>query len=103
MCPALCFAKKPSWALSAGWLGALLVLLTIGWPALCATGGSITGLVEDATGGVMADVAVIARNSETAAEHTTVSNTTGFYAFPILPSGSYELRIEHPGFKPHRL
>ena len=77
------------------------MLLTIGWPAVCATGGSITGLVEDASGGVMADVAVIARNSETAAEHRTVSNTAGFYAFPLLPSGSYELRIEHPGFKPY--
>jgi hypothetical protein len=101
MYAALCFAKKPSWASSAGWLGALLVLLMMSWPALCATGGSIAGLVEDASGGVMAGVSVIARNSDTAVEHKTVSNTAGFFAFPILPSGSYELRIEHPGFKPY--
>lgn len=101
MYPAWCFARKQAWVLSRGWLGALLVPLMLIRPALCATGGSISGLVEDASGAVIADVLLTARNSETGIEHSTVSNRAGFYAFPVLPSGGYELRIEHPGFKPY--
>jgi hypothetical protein len=33
-------------------------------------------------------------------EHTTVTNSTGLYAFPALPSGRYEVPSEHTGFRP---
>ncbi len=49
----------------------------------------------------MSEVTLVARNSATGVKQKTVTNTAGFYAFPILPSGRYELRIEHAGFKPY--
>ena len=49
----------------------------------------------------MSEVTVVVRHSATRVEQKTVTNTAGFYAFPTLPSGAYELRIEHAGFKPY--
>ncbi len=49
----------------------------------------------------MSGVTLVARNSATGVKQKTVTNTAGFYAFPILPSGRYELRIEHAGFMPY--
>lgn len=77
-----------------------LLACGVGAAAFAATGGSIAGLVQDASGGVMSDVTVVARNPATGVDRKTVTNTAGFYAFPTLPSGGYELRIEHAGFKP---
>ncbi len=66
-----------------------------------ATGGSISGNVEDATTAVLPDVVVTATNSATGVVSRTISNGAGFYAFPALPSGTYELRVEQFGFKPY--
>jgi len=78
-----------------------LVALLICIPAIAATGGSIAGTVSDASGAVMAQVTVVSRNTATGVEQATATNGAGFYAFPTLPSGQYELRIEHAGFKAH--
>ncbi len=82
-------------------LGLFMAFILNGSLGLAATGGSIAGLVQDASAGVMSDVTLVARNLATGVEQKTVTNTAGFYAFPILPSGHYEVRIEHPGFKPY--
>jgi hypothetical protein len=79
----------------------LFVFIAAGFPAVAATGGSIAGVVQDDSGAVMTDVTLVARNSATGVEQRTVTNAAGFYAFPILLSGRYELRIEQPGFKPY--
>src|SRR5262245_11186858 len=65
------------------------------------TGGSIAGTVSDPAGGVMKDVTVVARNTETGISQLSVTNESGFYAFALLPSGSYELQVDQPGFKPY--
>ena len=78
-----------------------LLAVVAGTAALAATGGAIAGLVQDASGGVMSDVTVVALNLATGVEQKIVTNTAGFYAFPTLPSGGYELRVEHAGFKPY--
>lgn len=82
-------------------LGLLMASVLLCSSGLAATGGSILGLVQDASGGVMPDVTVVARNSATGVELKTVTNAAGFYAFPTLPSGRYELRVERAGFKPY--
>ncbi|MBI4905226.1 MAG: TonB-dependent receptor, partial [Acidobacteria bacterium] len=69
--------------------------------AFSATGGSISGVIADGSGGIIATVTVTARNSATGLQHKTVTNSAGFYAFPTLPSGKYELYVEHPGFRPY--
>lgn len=78
----------------------LCATLIVSGQLAAATGGSIAGLVQDPSGGAMAGVTVSARNTATAIEQRTVTNSTGFYAFAVLPSGQYELRVDHAGFRP---
>lgn len=78
----------------------LILIALCGILLACAgTGGSIAGTVADPSGGVVPGVAVVARNTETGVSHKTVTNAEGFYAFPALREGRYELRVEQPGFQ----
>ena len=49
--------------------------------------GQISGVVKDATGGVVPGVTVTATNLQTQTARTTVTDGTGFYTFPNLPAG----------------
>jgi hypothetical protein len=66
------------------------------------TTGGISGTVKDPDGSVIADIAVIAKNAATGAEQRAVTNAQGFYAFPTLPVGKYELDAFRTGFKPYK-
>ena len=66
------------------------------------TTGSISGTVKDATGSVIPDIAVIARNVDTGVQQNATSNADGFYAFTTLPVGRYEIETFRPGFKPYK-
>ena len=81
------------------WFAALVLGASIAIAA--ATGGSLAGTVSDATGGAIPGAKVSVRNIATGISQTTIANSAGFYAFPVLPSGDYELRVEHDSFKPH--
>ncbi len=61
--------------------------------------GAITGVVTDPTGAVVARAEVIVKNIATGTEYKTGATETGNYTIPSLPAGSYELRVEAPGFK----
>ena len=65
-----------------------------------ATTGSLSGLVQDATGGVIGQAVVVSRNISTGIETKTITNAAGFFALPALPSGQYDLRVERDGFQP---
>ena len=45
---------------------------------------------------------MIIRNSATGFQLSTTTNDEGFYAFPTLDVGTYELEIAFPGFKPYK-
>ncbi len=78
----------------------VLALLFISLDAIAsATGGSIVGTVADPSGGVIPNVSVSTRNTETGVVQKTTTNGEGFFAFPALPEGRYELRVEHSGFR----
>ena len=79
----------------------IAVFLAAHFSAIAGTGGSIAGSVSDPSGAVMPGVLVVARNTETGATLKTVTNADGFYAFPALAEGHYDLRMEHPGFRPY--
>ena len=83
-----------------------LLLIQLVWATallgLAGTGGDIAGTVADPSGAVMPGVLVVARNTETGLSHTTTTNGEGFYGFPALPEGVYELQVEHPGFQPYK-
>jgi hypothetical protein len=65
-------------------------------------GGRLSGLVTDPSGGAMAGVAVQAIGAETGLQYNAVTSAEGFYVFPVLPAGHYELRIDQAGFKPYQ-
>jgi hypothetical protein len=70
--------------------------------AIAGAGGSIAGSVADPSGGVIPGVLVVARGIETGIAQRTTTNAEGLYAFPALPEGRYELRVEHAGFQPYK-
>ncbi len=64
-------------------------------------GGTIAGIVSDQTGAPMANVSVSVRDVNTGAQRTAFTNQSGYYAFPVLDIGSYELAVHQPGFRPY--
>ena len=49
----------------------------------------------------MPGVLVSARNTETGVTQKTATNGDGFFAFPAVPEGRYELEVNHSGFQPY--
>jgi hypothetical protein len=70
---------------------------------LCAfAGGNISGVLKDATGGVLANAKLSLVNTELKTEYKNSSDARGFYSFPALPVGRYDLTIESRGFRPQK-
>jgi len=61
--------------------------------------GTISGTIKDEQGGVMPGVSVTARNAQTDQTTSTVTDSTGFYTFPTLLPGRYDVLAEIQGFK----
>lgn len=81
----------------------VLVLLTVGLCALPAFGqlsaGSLTGIVKDPKGAVVAGATVTVKNTATNQEFSTETNNDGAYSIPTLASGKYTATIVAKGFK----
>lgn len=60
---------------------------------------SIRGLVSDPSGASVVGASVTIRNTATNEERTATTNESGFYAFPSVVPGTYDLRVSAPGFK----
>ncbi len=62
--------------------------------------GELTGIVTDATGGVIPAVQITLTNSETGVPHATLTSSAGVYRFVSLPVvGTYSLSLQQAGFK----
>jgi hypothetical protein len=61
--------------------------------------GTITGVINDATGMMVPSVEVRIVNEATGVASHTVSSASGDYTLPFLPIGTYTLTVQHPGFK----
>jgi Carboxypeptidase regulatory-like domain len=79
-----------------------VLLLLTAISAIADTGGSISGTVKDASGSVVPDTVVTVRNVETSVEQTVKTNADGYYVFPTLPVGHYEIELSPEGFKPYK-
>ncbi len=62
--------------------------------------GRITGVVTDATGGILPGVTVTAKAVGTGATRELTTDTAGQYVFANLPPGAYELSANLAGFNP---
>src|SRR5918992_2961034 len=82
---------------------ALLAVLALGASAYAQGGGAsstgtIQGRVMDAQGAVLPGVTVTATSPSALGAQTSVTSETGNYRFPAVPSGTYTLTYELPGF-----
>src|SRR5947209_9704184 len=59
--------------------------------------GNINGTVTDASGGVVPNATVVAKNVETGSVSQAATTGTGNYTIPQLPAGAYELSVHVPG------
>jgi len=81
-------------------LHALPVVILLG-AALAWAGitGSISGVVTDSTGAVIAGAAVTATETQTGVRTEIATDSKGFYNFPSLPIGTYTVEVRAHGFK----
>jgi len=61
-------------------------------------GGSLEGSVLDPSGAAIPGVAIELTSPATGFRRVTDSDPNGFYSFPLLPVGVYDLRLAKPGF-----
>ncbi len=79
------------------------VLFTVAAPLFAqVVGGTISGIVEDATGAAIPGAAVVVRNAETGAVRSLVTGDDGRFSAPSVPVGSYSITASHKGFKSER-
>ena len=86
---------------SVGWrlpLAALL-LAAVSATAEAQVSASITGIASDASGAAVPGATVAAKNIETGAIRSAVTDDSGRYLVLALPVGEYELRVAKSGFQ----
>jgi hypothetical protein len=59
---------------------------------------TVTGTVTDSSGAAIAGATVTAKSEERGQSYSAVTNDSGIYRIAQLPVGSYELKVEKPGF-----
>ena len=64
-----------------------------------AANGSLSGTLKDPSGAVIAGAKVTLVNTALKSEYTALTNGQGFYSFPALPVGHYEVTTEAAGFE----
>ena len=77
----------------------LLVGTTLWAQGMFAT---LTGVVSDPTGALVANAKATLRDAESGSERVTTTDTHGYYTFASVPVGSYILTIEAPGFQSYK-
>ena len=83
------------------WVG-LAILLFGAAVAFASIHGSISGVVLDPSGSVIAGASVTVVETQTGVKSETQTDSKGFYSFPELPIGKYDLEIQANGFKTYR-
>ena len=59
---------------------------------------TVSGIVQDSTGGVLPGVDVTLTSAGTGVERRTISNEAGLYTFPNVPVGEYRVKATLSGF-----
>jgi len=61
--------------------------------------GTISGVVQDASGAAIVEAVVTVRNLDTGTVRTVPTDSGGRYTAPDLLLGNYEIQAQHPGFQ----
>ena len=67
--------------------------------AWATVGGSISGTVKDPSGSVVPKAEVVVQETGTGLTYKGKTDGKGAYAFPVLPVGHYQLRVQAAGFR----
>ena len=59
----------------------------------------IVGTISDASGARVPEAIVTAAEVNTGNTRTAVSNANGFYTIPLLPPGTYNVKVSKDGFR----
>jgi hypothetical protein len=77
-----------------------LLVLACSTVSLCAAAnGSLSGTLKDPSGAVVPWAKITLVNAALKSEFRAVSDGQGFYSFPTIPVGHYDLTIEAAGFR----
>jgi hypothetical protein len=85
------------WIVAAGSLSCLCAN-----PAWASVTARVSGIIKDPSGAVISGAAVTAVNEDTGVKEVTRSDAQGFYSFPSLPTGHYDIEVKQPGFRSYR-
>lgn len=61
--------------------------------------GTISGVVQDSSGAIIAGATITIRDVDTGTARTMTSDEGGRYVAPVLPLGNYELQAQQAGFQ----
>src|SRR5713226_3062278 len=78
---------------------AILTVALAFLPCSAQTFAEITGVVTDASGGLVVGAGITVTNPETNLTRTTKTNNAGYYTFPSLLPGVYSVKAEMQGFQ----
>ncbi len=78
------------------------ILLLLCGSALGSVTASISGTVTDPSGAALVGAMVTATNVETGIVQTLHTNQQGYYTFPSLALGHYDVTVQQSGFRPYR-
>ena len=79
-----------------------VVLLLSAHLLLAFGGGSLLGTLKDPSGAVVPGATITLVSTSLKSEFRAISDGQGFYSFPTLPVGHYDLKIKAAGFKTQR-
>ena len=80
----------------------LIIALSLAWPAMLfaqAYFGTVTGVLTDASGAVLAHANVVLTDQEKGYTFQTTTDSTGSYLFRSVPPGLYSVTAEMSGFE----
>ena len=80
----------------------LIIALSLAWPAMLfaqAYFGTVTGVLTDASGAVLARANVVLTDQEKGYTFQTTTDSTGSYLFRSVPPGLYSVTAEMSGFE----
>ena len=84
-------------------IGSILGLSWWALSTLAVATGSLSGTVSDPSGGVIQGATITLVNIALKLTYTSASNVQGYYSFPSLPVGHYNMSIEAAGFTSHKM
>jgi outer membrane receptor protein involved in Fe transport len=82
--------------------GKSLFLIFLAAALWAIAGGNLSGTIHDATGAVIPGARLKLVNAGLRTELNATTDAQGFYSFPALSVGRYEITIQATGFKPQK-